>query len=106
MEVEQEVTDRITTAIQQLGQVKETESISKPGYSKVTVTIKDKYDKSTLPQVWDELSRKVNDVQKELPPGAGPSIFVDDFGDVFGILYGMTGDGYSYRELKKNIRCC
>jgi multidrug efflux pump subunit AcrB len=100
-EVEEEVTDKITTSIQQLEQVKETESISKPGYSKITVTIKDKYDKHSLPQVWDELRRKVNDVQKDLPPNASPSMVIDDFGDVYGILYAMTGDGYSYREIKK-----
>lgn len=100
-EVEEEVTDKITTAIQQLSQVKETESISKPGYSKITVTIKDKYDKSTLPQVWDELRRKVNDVQNELPPNAAKSRVIDDFGDVYGILYALTGDGFSYQEMKK-----
>lgn len=100
-EVEEEVTDKITTAIQQLAQIKRTESISKPGYSKITVSIKDNYDKHTLPQVWDELRRKVNDVKSQLPPGVTAPMVVDDFGDVFGILYAMTGEGYSYRELKK-----
>lgn len=102
-EVEEEVTDKIATAIQQMGQIKRLESISKPGYSKITVTIKDKYDKNTLPQVWDELRRKVGDVQRQLPPGAGPSIVNDDFGDVFGILYAMTGEGFSYVEMKNAI---
>ena len=50
-------------------------------------TIKDKYDRSTLPQVLDELRRKVNDAQGDLPPGAVPSLVSDDFGDVYGIFF-------------------
>ena len=99
-EVEEEVTDMLETAIQQLGQLKELESISKPGLSKITVTIKDKYTTAKLPQVWDELRRKVGDVQSKLPPGAHTSIVNDDFGDVFGILLGISGDGYSAKELE------
>ena len=55
--------------------------------------------KTTLPQVWDELRRKVNDAQRFLPPGAGPSVVNDDFGDVYGIYLAITGDGYSYKEI-------
>jgi len=100
-EVEQEVTDRVEKAIQQLGQIKRTTSISEGGVSEITVVIKDKYTKRDLPQVWDELRRKVNDVQSRLPPGAGPSIVNDDFGDVYGMLFAVNGDGFSYKELKK-----
>jgi len=99
-EVEEEVTDLLETAVQQLGQLKELESISKPGLSKITVTIKDKYTTTKLPQVWDELRRKVGDVQAQLPPGAHTSIVNDDFGDVFGILLGVSGEGYSFKELE------
>jgi multidrug efflux pump subunit AcrB len=53
LEVEEEVTDEIEQAAQKLGQVDQLESKSDRGLSTVTVTIKDKYDKSTLPQVWD-----------------------------------------------------
>ncbi len=99
-EVEEEVTDKVETAIQQLGQLKEITSISKPGLSIITATIKDKYTSDMLPQVWDELRRKVHDVQSQLPPGTQPSIVNDDFGDVFGILLAVTGEGYTFKELK------
>lgn len=102
-EVEEEVTDRVETAIQQLGQLKEIKSISKAGLSLITVSIKDKYDKEGLPQVWDELRRKVGDVQSQLPPGVQTSVVNDDFGDVYGILLALTGDGYSYRELSDTV---
>ena len=72
-EVAAEVTDEIETAVQQLGQLDRVTSISEAGLSTVNVTIKDKYDKKTLPQVWDELRRKVNDAQSKLPPGTSVS---------------------------------
>ena len=102
-EVEDEVTDSIEIAVQKLGQLDEIESRSVPGLSTVTVTIKDRYDKSTLPQVWDELRRKVDDAQRDLPPGAGPSLVIDDFGDVYGIFFTVSSDDYSYAELKQVV---
>ncbi len=101
MEVEEEVTDKVEIAIQELQYIKELKSKSYPGMSEITVKIKDKYKSADLPQIWDELRRKVNDVQGDLPPGTRPSIVNDDFGDVYGIFYALTGDGYSYRELKE-----
>jgi multidrug efflux pump subunit AcrB len=98
-EVESEVTDLIERAVQELGQLKRVESTSSRGVSVVKATIHDKYDKSSLPQVWDELRRKVNDAQGKLPPGAGPSIVNDDYGDVYGVYAAITGKGYSYRDL-------
>lgn len=103
LEVEQEVSDRLEIAVQQLGQLERVRSKSERGLSTLTVTIKDNYDRETLPQVWDELRRKVNDAARELPPGAGPSIVVDDYGDVYGIFVVVTGDGYSYAELKDYV---
>ncbi len=98
-EVETEVSDVIERAVQELGQLKRVQSTSVRGFSQVKATIKDNYDKETLPQVWDELRRKVNDYQNRLPPGAGPSIVNDDFGDVYGIYVVLTGDGYTMAEL-------
>jgi len=71
-EVEQEVTEQIEKAAQELGQLKRVESYSARGLSTVKVKIKDKYHIAKLPQVWDELRRKVMDYEMELPPGAGP----------------------------------
>jgi multidrug efflux pump subunit AcrB len=102
-EVEEEVTDEIEMAVQQLGQLDEVTSKSDRGLSTVTVSIKKKYDRETLPQVWDELRRKVGDAQTKLPPGAGPSLVIDDYGDVYGVFVAIYGDEYSYAELKKYV---
>jgi multidrug efflux pump subunit AcrB len=99
-EVEREVTYHIENAVQQLQQLKRVESISRDGFSEVTVKIKDKYKKKDFPNIWDELRRKINDAQSTLPPGAKTSVVYDDFGDVYGLFYALSGDGYSYRELK------
>ena len=99
-EVEKEVSDRLEKAVQKMGQLKRVVSKSDRGLSTLTVTIKDNYDKTTLPQVWDELRRKVADVQRELPPGVGQPLVVDDYGDVYGIFLAFSGDGYSYAEIK------
>lgn len=100
-EVAEEVTDPIETAVQQLGQLKQVTSMSEDGKSTVLVDIKDNYDKHTLPQVWDELRRKVGDARAGLPPGATSSLVFDDFGDVYGVFYAVYGDGFSYAELRE-----
>jgi len=100
VEVEKEVTEVIETAIQEMGQIDYLESQSTAGVSNITVNILDKYDKKTLPQVWDELRRKVSDAQGKLPPGVLPSIVFDAYGDVFGVLLAVTGEGYSEEELE------
>ncbi|MGR5131927.1 efflux RND transporter permease subunit VmeI [Vibrio alfacsensis] len=98
-QVEEEVTYPIEKAIQQLTYVDEVNSISSRGLSQITVTMKNNYGPDDLPQIWDELRRKVNDLQGTLPPGVNPPQVIDDFGDVYGILLAVTGDGYSYKEL-------
>jgi multidrug efflux pump subunit AcrB len=103
-EVEEEVTNVIEKAAQEMGQLKFVESRSSRGLSYVKVKMKDKYDKAKLPQVWDELRRKVNDAQRKLPPGAGPSVVNDDFGDVYGIYLALTGEGYSYKDLYETAK--
>jgi len=99
-EVELEVTDRIELAIQQLKPLKNVRSKSGHGRSVIWVDIDPAVSSKELPQVWDEMRRKVGDVQPFLPPGAGPSHVNDDFGDVFGHVLALVGDGFSYKELE------
>ena len=102
LEVSEEVTDEIETAIQKLGTVDYVKSLSMPGVSSIHVELKPETPKEAIPQVWDELRRKVGDVQDQLPGGTSTSVVNDDFGDVYGIFYALHGDGYSYAELKEH----
>jgi multidrug efflux pump subunit AcrB len=99
-EVERDVTDRIETKLQELKQVDYLESFSREGLSVIKVFVKPSYTSKDIPQIWDELRRKVGDIAPQLPKGAGPSMVGDDFGDVYGLLLAVTGDGFSYGELK------
>jgi multidrug efflux pump subunit AcrB len=99
-EVAEEVTNVIEKAVQEMGQLDYVESKSSRNLSTVKVFIKDQYDKLALPQVWDELRRKMQNTKSQLPPGAGDPVVNDDFGDVYGVFLALSGEGYSYAELK------
>jgi multidrug efflux pump subunit AcrB len=98
-QVEEELTYRIENAIQQLPYVDHISSVSTPGLSQVKVDMKTTLREHQMPQVWDEMRRRINDVQRELPPGAGVPLVRDDFADVYGILLAVTGAGYSYHDI-------
>ncbi len=100
MEVEEEVTDKIEKAVQSLGQLDHVSSISKDGMSIVYAEIKAEFESAAIPQIWDELRRKITDMSPYLPPGAGPAMVKDDFGDVYGVYFAISGEGASPRELK------
>ena len=102
-EVELEVTDRLELAIQQLPQVKYVSSFSRQGLSQITVAIRPQYRSSQLPQIWDELRRKVGDTRRQFPPGVGEPRVVDDFGDVYGFLLGVVADGFSDADLERYV---
>ena len=100
-QVELELTDRIETALQEMVEVKNISSSSRPGLSIVMVDIKNHYWADALPQVWDHMRRQIRDIEDQLPPGAGKPFIGDDFGFVFGFLMAVTGDGFTYRELER-----
>ncbi|MEL7029838.1 MAG: efflux RND transporter permease subunit, partial [Pseudomonadota bacterium] len=101
LEVVDEVTEPLESALQQLVEVKTVESRSSAGLSDITVEIRYEASrtKSDLKLIWTKVRNKINDAQNDLPAGAGPSQINDDFGDVFGIYYLITGEGYSFAEL-------
>jgi multidrug efflux pump subunit AcrB len=100
-QVAEEVTDVIEGAVQQLQELKEVTSVSRVGSSTVKVEVDMRFARTRdeLEQVWDKLRRKVADAQRRLPPGAGPSIVNDDFGDVYALFFAVTGEGYSLRQI-------
>jgi multidrug efflux pump subunit AcrB len=103
-QVELEVTDRIETKLQEMVELKNVYSNSRPGLSIIKVDIKSNYWSDRLPQVWDVLRKKVQDVEPTLPPGAGKPKVSDDFGYVFGFLLAVSSDGYSYAELERYVK--
>jgi multidrug efflux pump subunit AcrB len=102
-QVEEEVTYPLENAIQQLPYVEHVTSISVAGQSQIMVEMKGIYRSTELKQIWDELRRKINDLTAQLPPGVKPPFINDDFGDVYGMLYAIHGDGYSEDELRDYV---
>ena len=103
-EVSERVTDPIETAVQRLGKLKHVTSTSYPGRSVVMVELRDQYTNEELPQIWDELRRKVGDLAPRLPQGCSAPMVFDDYGDVYGVFYAIHGDGFSYAELKEHAK--
>jgi len=103
-EVEREVTEPLESAIQQMPQLRRVVSRSRPGMSEVEVEIASIYSGRQLPQIWDELRRRVNDAQGGLPEGAEPSRVNDDFGDVAGFFYAVTAPEFSNAEIREFAR--
>ena len=101
-EVANEITEPLESAIQQMQEVESLKSTSSAGLSRINVEIKYEFSpsKAALQAIWSKLRNKVNDAQSSLPPGAIASIVNDDFGDVYGVYFLLTGDGYTYKELE------
>ena len=103
-EVQSQVTDVLEESIQALGELYYLKTENRAGLSKITVYVKKETRADEMQQLWDKLRRKVSDVQSKLPESAGPSVVNDDFGDVLGVFYGLTGSGHSYRELEDEAK--
>ena len=98
--VEQLVTDKIEKVAQELPELKEVSSTSRTGLSVVSVTLKDEVPPERMQSVWDRLRRKLGAI-RSLPNGVRPFLDDDGIGDVYGIVVGLTSDGYSYAEMKE-----
>lgn len=99
-QVDQQVTRVVERAVQTADEVEKIRSMSTAGLSIIWVDLYEYNYAAKIQQLWDILRRRVAEAQAELPPGAGPSIVRDDYSDVFGIFLALTGEGFSYAELK------
>ena len=101
-EVEELITEPIEREIQSMRRVYKIKSESYYGMSKISVELSPSTPPGEMPQMWDELRRKVLNVQSQLPQGASAIKVSDDFGDVFGIYFALTADdGFSYHDLRE-----
>lgn len=100
-QVEQLITEPIEREVQSMRHVHKITSESYYGLSRILVELEPATRAAEIPQLWDELRRKVADIQPRLPAGASAVTVADDFGDVYGIYYGLSADdGFSWSELR------
>ncbi|BBR39629.1 efflux RND transporter permease subunit [Aeromonas allosaccharophila] len=103
-EVERLVTDPIETKLQEMEHLWKLRSLSRPGSSMIFVDLQEQVNSAELPQQWDLLRRKVNDVKLSLPPQAQLTIVQDEFSEVYGMLFSLYGDSVAMAELKDHAR--
>ncbi len=96
--MEELVSSKIEEKVKDISELDFVNSESRTGISIVSVNIKESY--TDMRPIWDDLRRKMEDVQGDLPDGVlGPTVN-DEFGDVYGIVMTMTGEGFTYSELE------
>ncbi|AUQ71219.1 efflux RND transporter permease subunit [Phaeobacter inhibens] len=93
-----EVSEPLESAIQKMGEVKQITSMNQPGLSRIDVEMQDTFDGSELPALWTKLRSEVEDAARDLPEGVSTPFVNDGFGDVFGVFYAVTAEGYTDAE--------
>jgi multidrug efflux pump len=100
-EVERQLTDRIEKKLQETPRLDFLRSYSKPGESVVFVFVKDSSRPDEIRDSWYQVRKKIGDIRGTLPQGTVGPFFNDEFGDTFGNIYALTGDGFTYAQLKE-----
>ncbi len=101
--VEQEVTDKIEIALRKIPNA-DVDSVSKAGYSEVHIKIEESTPSKEIDQQWDIVRKKINDVRASLPLGALTPVVLDDYGDVYGMFFAITSEGFSKEELYNYVK--
>ena len=100
VQMAEQVTDKLEKALQDVPFADKIRSYSKPGESQIIFQIKDSSKASDVANVWYVVRKKIGDMRYTLPQSVQGPFFNDDFGDVYGVIYALSADGFSYAELK------
>ena len=99
-QVAEQVTDKLEKTLQEVPYADMIRSYSKPGEALIIFQVKDSSPPKEMAQIWYTVRKKVGDMRAALPGGVVGPFFNDEFGDVYGSIYALSSDGFSYRELK------
>lgn len=99
-QVAEQVTDKLERTLQEVPYADKIRSYSKPGESQIIFEIKDSSRPAEVANVWYQVRKKIGDMRYQLPGNIQGPFFNDEFGDVFGVIYALQGEGFSYAELK------
>jgi multidrug efflux pump len=95
-----QITDRIEKKLEEVPHLDYVRSYTKPGESVVFVNLKDSVRASEVPDLWYQVRKKIGDIKQNLPSGINGPFFNDEFGDTYSIIYALTSDGFSRREMR------
>jgi multidrug efflux pump len=99
-QMSEQVTDKLEKKLQEVAEIDTMSSYAKPGLTQITITLREDTKPEAVPQVWYQVRKKLGDIAHTLPQGVKGPFFNDEFGDTFGNLYAIVGEGFSYPELK------
>ncbi|MBK8815476.1 MAG: efflux RND transporter permease subunit [Methylococcaceae bacterium] len=100
-EVEMQITDKLEKKLQEVPHLDYTNSFSRSGESMIFLIVKDNTFSEDIPEVWYQVRKKIGDIRHTLPQNIESLTFNDEFSDVYGSMYALTGDGFDYAALKK-----
>ncbi|HMM68126.1 MAG TPA: efflux RND transporter permease subunit [Dokdonella sp.] len=101
LEVSEKITETIEKKLQEIPQLDYLRSYSRPGESQIFFVVKDSIDPSLVPDVWYQVRKKVGDIRHTLPTDIHGPFFNDEFGDTFGNIYALSGDGFDDADLRE-----
>ncbi|RCW64817.1 efflux RND transporter permease subunit [Pseudorhodoferax soli] len=99
-QVAEQVTDKLERTLQEVPYAFRIRSYSKPGESQIIFELKDNSPPKDVANLWYVVRKKIGDMRYTLPQSVQGPFFNDDFGDVYGVIYALSADGFSYAELK------
>ncbi|MDI1303165.1 MAG: efflux RND transporter permease subunit [bacterium] len=100
MQMAQQVSDPLEKTLQETPNVDRIRSYSKPGETTIFMELKDSTPPKDVPNIWYTVRKKVGDMRSRLPQGVQDPVFNDEFGDVYGVIYALSADGFSQAELR------
>ena len=103
-EMERQVVDKIEEKIQQTPHLEKMRSYTKDGHAIIFVSLDEQFDSAEVKDIWYQVRKKISDMKITLPPGVIGPFFNDEFGDTYIAMYGLSGPGYSYADLKEQAR--
>ena len=95
-----QVTDKLEKKLQEVAEIDYTTSYAKPGVTQITITLREDVPAGSVPDVWYQVRKKLGDISHTLPQGTKGPFFNDEFGDTFSLIYALTSDGFTQRELR------
>jgi multidrug efflux pump subunit AcrB len=100
LQMAEQVTDKLEKKLQETPYLKEVTSYSKPGETLILVSLRESAPPKETPGVWYQVRKKIGDIKGTLPQGVVGPFFNDEFGDTYGSIFALSGDGFTYAEMK------
>jgi multidrug efflux pump len=102
-QVAEQVTDKLERKLQEVPYIDKIRSYSKPGETLIILELAEYAPPKEVPNSWYQVRKKIYDIRNTLPPGVQGPFFNDEFGDVYGVIFAFSSDGFTYRELKDYV---